>query len=144
MRKVACLDLEHNRVGTPELDHRITAVGHERSEPGNYRWDGLKRGTRPYAVLQLTLDGYGHYETSSRRQMVPKHHLMIARVPSRHVYHLPEDGSWRHYFCCVTGPGTLALIDQILSQSDAIINLGSERQLRQRFEQIVMNGLAGY
>ena len=144
MRKVASLARDPQQATQYDATYRITAVGHERSEPGNYRWDGLQRGDRPYAVLQLTLHGCGRYDTPTQRYLIPPHHLMIARIPGDHRYHLPKHETWRHYFICLTGDGALSTLDKLLPTTGPVMDLSTEPKLRQSIEQIVIDGLGGF
>jgi AraC-like DNA-binding protein len=65
-----------------------------RTDPGGYRWDGMKRlgrRDRPVVFFQFTLAGWGQFELYGRPpQRLPPGTAFFAVVPSRHRYYLPE------------------------------------------------------
>jgi AraC-like DNA-binding protein len=66
-----------------------------RTDPTSYHWDGMKRlGRRdaPLVIFQLTLAGWGHFQSYGQPpRRVPPGKGFFAVIPSRHRYYLPED-----------------------------------------------------
>jgi len=91
----------------------------------DYRWDGAARGGsahRPYVVIQLTLDGQGVFKTPARDYPIPVDHLMLAVVPSRHVYELHRDADhWRFMWTIIDHGYFVRRMQQIVGAGLAVL-----------------------
>lgn len=77
-------------------------LGHEIVRPGKpYDWDGMTRQSdagQPNWLFQLTLQGWGLFETGGARQSVPEGSAFLALIPSQHRYLSdPDCPAWE--FC---------------------------------------------
>jgi AraC-like DNA-binding protein len=81
-----------------------------------YDWDGLHRGgdpSRPFAVLQYTLDGWGCIEDRRGRQRVDAGRMLVAIVPGAHRYWLPpESPRWDFIWVIVQHPFAISLLER--------------------------------
>ncbi len=109
------------------------AVGLEtRTVPGEYSWDGTKRGgdaSFPYVIFQYTLDGYGCYADSTVHNVVPGM-AFTAVVPSDHRYYLPKESkSWTFLWILVWHQFVVARIRDRKRKLGAVLSAGAESPL---------------
>ncbi len=72
-----------------------------RTDPSEYRWDGMKRGADPDypgVIFQATLRGWGVFERGGRRWTVGPGQALFCIVPSDHIYYLPSDSPEWSFF----------------------------------------------
>lgn len=99
-----------------ELSGIMTSVGHEIARSGSYRFDGTKRGTRPFAILQLTLSGEGGFSKGGQSLRLREGSLLFVQIPDEHIYFLPPDASsWEFVYLCFAGREFLRLAERIIS-----------------------------
>jgi len=111
----------------PTLGSGLDVIGgaERRTVADAYRWDGLRRGgssKRPVALLQYTLDGHGAIDFAGRTFSVPPEHCMIAIIPSRHVYYLPDDApAWRFIYIIVNHPYVVRRLRDLIAVAGPVI-----------------------
>ncbi len=76
----------------------------ERITSARYRWNNLERGNQPYAIVQWTLSGVGHFDSSRGTLPIPEGHALVVVVPERSSYYYPPDHrepwvfSWLNFY----------------------------------------------
>jgi AraC-like DNA-binding protein len=113
-----------------------------RRDPQSYHWDGMKRlGRRaqPLVFFQLTLAGYGHYETYGRpAQRIPPGTGFFAVVPSRHRYYLPESSpGWTFAWIGIYHPYLLRRITKQVAATGPIVRAAPKSPLVTRLLRLV-------
>ena len=91
---------------TPGEDLPVVATyaGHVRETRSTYRFHGLERGSRPFVVVQFTLEGVGRIDTPTESQELRPGSALLAPVPSDHCYYLPADQPlWEFVYLTLEG-----------------------------------------
>lgn len=92
----------------------VRSVGRSREVGPGYVWDGARRGSRPFAVLQVTLAGAGMVERGGRTFNVPPGSAMLVHVPDNHRYLVdPEAGVWEFVYAIFYGQELLRLLSHV-------------------------------
>lgn len=73
-----------------------------------YLWDGKKRQSdpaNPTIVFQVTLSGWGIYESHGNKEELPVGRAFAAIVPSLHRYYLPQESpTWSFFWLVIRHP----------------------------------------
>ncbi len=120
--QVRSIALPRGRIGLHSVP---TAAGLERRTDPSYSWDGMRRGSTPFVVVQHTLAGEGRLDYEGRRLTLGPGTTMLVHVPHRHRYFLPPDGDWRFFFLVLTGREVLYLADEIVRAAGPVLTLGT-------------------
>lgn len=94
----------------------VTSCGDSTVADPSYRYHGLERGDREFAVLQYTLSGEGRLRCAGRTHHLLPGNLMVVPIPHDHEYFYPvaSDDSlavpWRFIFVCLTGAEVMRAI----------------------------------
>lgn len=92
------------------LSVRLHSAGHGRTSSMNYFWDGMKRGTREFALWQYTIAGCGMLETEEGKIPIPVGSAFLLTIPDKHRYFLPESSeSWEFFHLAFGGSEALRL-----------------------------------
>src|SRR3569833_1953528 len=96
-----------DQAGYRPTDHVMAGV-ETRTDPSDYRRDGMKRGgdpAYPFVVVQCTLDGWGAYEGGGKVNRIGLGDAFFAIVPSEHAYFLPrESPTWTFFYLIIRHP----------------------------------------
>jgi AraC-like DNA-binding protein len=121
--RVAALSLPRARHG---LHVMPTGCGYERRIGPDYDWQGLKRGTTPFTILQFTLSGMGHLRFGGRELMVPPGEAMVLSVPHDHRYWLDAGGEWEFFWLSMTGTEAVRIHGLIQRAGGPLVRLKRE------------------
>ncbi len=110
--------------------HRLhtmpTSTGYDvASDPATYRWDGQKRGSAPFTVLQHTISGTGHLVLGRRTVEIGPGETMLVLIPSAHVYTVPEGGRWEFFWISMYGQEALRIHRTVQEQAGPVFRLAS-------------------
>jgi AraC-like DNA-binding protein len=87
------------------------SVGRAIETGRSYDWDGMKRGSNEFAVLQVTLAGAGLVEHEGGRSPVREGSAMLVLIPGRHRYRVdPSAGSWEFCYAVLYGHELLRVL----------------------------------
>ncbi|HEY4158155.1 MAG TPA: AraC family transcriptional regulator [Polyangiaceae bacterium] len=105
-----------------------------RTEPGSYRWDGMRRlgpRDRPLVFFQLTLAGFGHFEVYGQpAKPVPPGTGFFAVIPSRHRYYLPEDSpGWTFAWVGIYHPYILRRVAKLVASAGPLVTVSPSSPL---------------
>ena len=100
-----------------------TSVGSERAEGADYSWDGMRRGSMPFAVLQHTVEGEGRLRFEATSHRVSAGDTMLVTVPHAHRYWLEDGESWRFFWIAFSGQEALRILRIILIDSGPLFRL---------------------
>lgn len=93
---------------TIPLPINILGYGYERQTSHEYSWEGMKRGSSPFAIWQYTLSGRGVVTLEGKEHDVLPGMAMMVEVPQNHLYRLPEDSDhWEFLWVNLVGPEVL-------------------------------------
>lgn len=114
----------------PRRRHRLhvmpTSAGLEHAEGPDYRWDGRRRGTMPFAVVQHTVAGEGRLVYDNAPHRVRTGETMLVTVPHRHCYWLEAGERWEFFWIAICGQEALRLLHAILAATGPVIRLRPE------------------
>ncbi|MFB8831213.1 AraC family ligand binding domain-containing protein [Azotobacter sp. CWF10] len=81
--------------GRHQLHTMPTNAGYDRVQDCTYCWDGRRRGSTPFAIVQHTLAGEGNLRFEGRHYRLRDGDTMLVLVPHDHCYWLEagEPGS---------------------------------------------------
>lgn len=104
-----------------------------RTNPADYRWDGMQRGAdprHPRLVFQATLTGAGCFETGRQRWTVGPETAFFAVLPSRHVYYLPGDSAeWSFFWFTFTHPYLVSRLARLAMSHPPVFSLPARSML---------------
>ena len=103
-----------------------TSVGYEIRENCRYSWDGLKRGSTPFVILQHTIAGRGSLRFERQNFRTNPGETMLLIVPHNHRYWLADGDRWDYFWLSMTGIDALRIHEMVLGAQGPILKLPSE------------------
>lgn len=104
-----------------------------RTEPAEYRWDGMHRGAdarHPRVVFQATLAGAGAFERDGRRWEVGLETAFSAILPSRHRYYLPASSpGWSFFWFTFEHPYVVQRFARLAARHPPVFALPADSRL---------------
>ncbi len=99
------------------------AAGYEQRRNEVYSWDGLKRGTSPFLVIQHTLVGEGRLDFAGTRYSLRPGQTMLVTMPHDHRYFLERGGNWEYFWFLLSGREALRLARAVVDISGPVLSL---------------------
>ncbi|WP_245443576.1 AraC family transcriptional regulator [Labrys okinawensis] len=103
-----------------------TSTGYEIADGPAYDWDGRKRGTTPFSILQHTIAGAGQLQYEKRRYRIGPGETMLVAIPHAHRYWVERNDSWSFFWIAMCGQEALRLHRAILAAAGPVLRLRSE------------------
>ena len=110
--------------GPAPLHCMAASVGYEQRMNEVYSWDGLKRGTSPFLVLQHTTLGEGRLDYAGTQYRLRPGQTMLVTVPHTHRYWLEKGGHWEYFWAVLHGREALRLAREILDAAGPVLEIG--------------------
>lgn len=107
--------------GASPLQCQALAAGYEQRRNEVYSWDGLKRGTSPFLVIQHTLLGEGRLDYAGTRYRLGPGQCMLVTMPHAHRYWLERGGEWEYFWLLLTGREALRLAREVLEHAGPVL-----------------------
>jgi len=101
-------------------------AGYEQRINEHYSWDGLRRGTAPFLVVQHTTYDVGRLDHGGRSWRLTPGQTMLVSVPHAHRYWLERGGHWEYFWMILTGPEALRLCRAVLATRGPVIAAAPE------------------
>ena len=120
---IRLLDLP--RAGAP-LHCMAASVGYEQRKNEVYAWDGLKRGTSPFLVIQHTVLGEGRLDYAGNDHRLHPGQTMLVTMPHAHRYWLERGGHWEYFWAVLHGREALRLAREILDATGPVLEIGPD------------------
>ena len=122
------------RDGFEHLGHPVIDLGCEtRTVPSEYRWDGMQRGddpAHPRVLLQVTLGGWGEFESRGKTWRVDEGRAFLAILPSPHVYRLPEESvGWSFFWLNCGHPWVVERARQLSARHGPVFPMAADSKL---------------
>jgi AraC family transcriptional regulator len=86
-----------------------------------YSWDGLQRGSTPFAMIQHTISGEGRLDFAGVSHRVGPGETMLLTFPHANRYWLENGRRWQYFWISFTGREALRLTGAILSATGPIL-----------------------
>ncbi|MDP3195180.1 AraC family transcriptional regulator [Tabrizicola sp.] len=118
------------RGSVPLLGVLAEAVGYEQRRNELYSWDGLKRGTEPFLVVQHTILGEGRLDFLGARYRLHMGQTMLVTMPHAHRYWLERGGHWEYFWFILSGREALRLAREVLAVAGPVLQPGPEGEAR--------------
>jgi AraC family transcriptional regulator len=103
------------------------SAGYEQRRNEVYSWDGMKRGTTPFLVIQHTTLGEGRLDYAGTRHRLTAGKTMLVTMPHAHRYWLERGGEWEYFWLLLNGREALRLAREILENSGPVIELSEDQ-----------------
>jgi AraC family transcriptional regulator len=110
----------------PTLGIQVEAVGYEQRRNELYSWDGMKRGTVPFLVVQHTILGEGRLDFGGVRHRLGPGQTMLVTMPHAHRYWLERGGQWEYFWFILSGREALRLAREVLSVAGPVLQAGPD------------------
>lgn len=101
------------------------AVGYEQRRNELYSWDGMKRGTEPFLVIQHTILGEGRLEFGGARYRLGPGQTMLVTMPHAHRYWLERGGQWEYFWFILSGREALRMAREVLAVAGPVLQPGA-------------------
>lgn len=98
-----------------------TGAGFERRFNEAYSWEGLKRGSAPFALIQHTIAGRGELDFGGTRHTLLAGDTMLLSVPHRNRYWLAKGQSWEYFWITLNGREALRIARGILDEKGPVL-----------------------
>jgi AraC family transcriptional regulator len=95
--------------------------GYEQRRNEVYSWDGMKRGTAPFLVIQHTTLGEGRLDYAGTRHRLTPGKTMLVTMPHAHRYWLERGGEWEYFWLLLNGREALRLAREILDAAGPVL-----------------------
>lgn len=109
------------RGSVPSLGVLAEAVGYEQRRNELYSWDGMKRGTEPFLVIQHTILGEGRLDFGGARLRLHKGQTMLVTMPHAHRYWLERGGHWEYFWFILSGREALRMAREVLAVAGPVL-----------------------
>ncbi|TBV95412.1 AraC family transcriptional regulator [Azotobacter chroococcum] len=112
--------------GRHQLHTMPTNAGYDRVQDCTYCWDGRRRGSTPFAIVQHTLAGEGNLRFEGRHYRLRAGDTMLVLVPHDHCYWLETGGSWEFFWIAMYGKEALRLQRALLDERGPVLRLSDK------------------
>lgn len=106
------------------------AAGYEQRRNELYSWDGMKRGTEPFLVIQHTILGEGRLDYGGARYRLGPGQTMLVTMPHAHRYWLERGGHWEYFWFILSGREALRLAREVLAVAGPVLQSGEDGEAR--------------
>jgi len=97
------------------------SAGYEQRMNEVYSWDGLKRGSAPFLVIQHTTLGEGRLDYAGVHHRLRPGQTMLVTMPHAHRYWLERGGHWEYFWLVLNGREALRLAREILDAHGPVL-----------------------
>jgi AraC family transcriptional regulator len=118
------------RGAVPSLGVLAEAVGYEQRRNELYSWDGMRRGSEPFLVIQHTILGEGRLDFGAARYRLGMGQTMLVTMPHAHRYWLERGGHWEYFWFILSGREALRLAREVLAVAGPVLQPGPEGEAR--------------
>lgn len=89
-----------------------------------YSWEGTKRGSAPFALVQHTIAGRGELDFDGTRHTLGPGDTMLLSLPHRHRYWLAPGQSWEYFWITLNGREALRIVRAVLDARGPVFRPG--------------------
>lgn len=108
----------------------ITSCGHEIVTNSSYSHNGMKRGKKPFAFLQYTLDGEGTLQHEKDLYSLKKGNCMLGIIPHNHMYYIPTHSQhWEFVYLTFAGSEALRILQIVQNNFGPSFSITSSKTL---------------
>ncbi|WP_165763753.1 AraC family transcriptional regulator [Halalkalibacter urbisdiaboli] len=115
---------------TVEQVVNIYVVGMDKVTSRSYSWDGVTRKEKDIYIFQYTLSGEGALTIDGETYYVKKGQAFMVKVPSEHIYYLPEQSvEWEFIFLTLQGEAAATCWENMTRQYGNLFQIPIESDL---------------
>lgn len=112
------------------LNSRVSMTGFEQAWPGNYSWNGLKRGQAEFILWQYTISGAGALRFEDNNFVLPPDQAMLVKIPHNHCYEVCKQAEkWEFIFIIMRGSECLRIGEEIIERSGPVSSFYSSAKV---------------
>lgn len=101
-------------------------AGFERRFNEAYSWEGMKRGSQPFALIQHTIAGRGELDFEGTHHALGPGDTMLLTFPHRNRYWLAPGRSWEYFWITLNGREALRIARAVIDANGPVIRPGSD------------------
>ncbi|MEM9883458.1 MAG: AraC family ligand binding domain-containing protein, partial [Planctomycetota bacterium] len=101
----------------------VAGVGRERRQGPGYDWDGRRRGSAPFALIQHTFAGRGRLVYESRPVEVARGQTMLLSFPHDHRYTTFRGEAWDFGYLVLHGREVMRLMTSLIAARGPVVKL---------------------
>ncbi len=122
----------------------LSGCGYQSSRSTDYRWHGMRRGTKPLAIWQYTVSGSGMLDYNGTLTEVTAGQAMLLHIPHNHCYYLPDSSDhWEFIYLNFNGRELLRLWHELEQRIGPVVTLHEQSTVVQTAIKIVTASAAG-
>lgn len=127
------------------LHSMLINCGHDSRGNSDYRWHGLRRGSRPFAIWQYTLSGCGELKYGDRIYKLGPGKAMLVKIPHNHCYYFPQSSQndWEFIYLSLNGSEVLRLVDNIITKNGPVLSFPQSSQVVDTAIEIINSTING-
>lgn len=112
--------------GALPLHCMARGAGFERRFNEAYSWEGLKRGSQPFALIQHTIAGRGELDFEGTHYALTPGDTMLLTFPHRNRYWLAPGRSWEYFWITLNGREALRIARAVIDTNGPVIRPGPD------------------
>lgn len=112
--------------GALPLHCMARGAGFERRFNEAYSWEGMKRGSQPFALIQHTIAGRGELDFEGTHHALGPGDTMLLTLPHRHRYWLAVGNAWEYFWITLNGREALRIARAIIDANGPVIRPGAD------------------
>lgn len=112
--------------GALPLHCMARGAGFERRFNEAYSWEGMKRGSQPFALVQHTIAGRGELDFEGTHHALGPGDTMLLTFPHRNRYWLAPARSWEYFWITLNGREGLRIARALIDANGPVIRPGSD------------------
>ena len=101
-------------------------AGFERRFNEAYSWEGMKRGSQPFALIQHTIAGRGELDFEGEHHALTPGDTMLLSFPHRNRYWLAAGQSWEYFWITLNGREALRIARAVIDANGPVVRPGSD------------------
>jgi len=101
-------------------------AGFERRFNEAYSWEGMKRGSQPFALIQHTIAGRGELDFEGAHHALGPGDTMLLTFPHRNRYWLAAGKSWEYFWITLNGREALRIARAVIDANGPVVRPGTD------------------
>ena len=112
--------------GALPLHCMARGAGFERRFNEAYSWEGMKRGSQPFALIQHTIAGRGELDFEGTHHALVPGDTMLLTFPHRNHYWLAAGQSWEYFWITLNGREALRIARAVIDANGPVLRPGND------------------
>lgn len=118
--------------------------GHQVESNTDYRWHGLRRGNREFAIWQYTVSGFGKLDYEGETYTVHPGDAVLLRIPHDHCYYFSTEADhWEFVYVSMNGREIMRIWRELQRQVGPIVRFDENSGTLKYILEIFKNAFSG-